>query len=302
MTVSGTKSAPSTRPIVYHREGNALRPNARSLSELYAADSVSYEAQEALRTVDYAHELQTEDQSSLDTDRRDQHVVLPENQFESHPDTGFTLKQGRFALQGQDRKATFSATTDDTQVASGEWNGIDDTLTVWPRQDYPTPSRYADGATNLLSEQTVNYSPGSLPEDETGKRAAEIVNSVAAWETLAQGLDGQAMDLNPSSREVVAAHLQAPAGEAAMSQTFAERGPDGHEKTPFSSFDLESSQGHLLVAGSFGQGPTFGATLESKREGNLLSAVLSRPEIGVVEKVEWNTSDAVLHYEKLKKG
>lgn len=302
MTVSGTQMAPSTRPIVYHREGDALRPTAASLHELYAADSVSYEAQEALRSVDYAHELQTEDQSSLDTDRRDQHVVLPENQFESHPDSGFSLNQGRFALQGQDQKVTFSATSDDTQVASGEWDGSDAMLTVWPRQDFPTPPRYADGATNLLSEQTVTYSPGRLPEDETGKRAAEIVQSVAAWEAMAQQLDGQMADLNPSSREVVAAHLQAPAGEAAMTQTFAERGPESLQKTPFTSFDLESSQGHLLVSGSFGQGPTFGATLESNREGNLLTAVLSRPELGIVEKVEWNTSDAVLHYEKLKKG
>ena len=158
---------------------------------------------------------------------------------------------------------------------------------------------YLEGPKNLMVDKTFSDQDSSEPE---AIRAQQILATVDAWERSAQGLDNQSSDFNPDSQEVVAVHQPVVPGDQVMPQTFAWTGPHTEEKTPFTGFDIESSQGHLKVNGSFGGGPTYGASLESHRSEERLSAVLSRPEMGLIEKVEWNISEATLHYEKLKKG
>lgn len=248
-----------------------------------------------MRALDYVRELQREDQSSLDLDRREDHIVLSEQQFESHPESGFSLKQSRFSLAGTAENVAITSSDQGTLAEAGSWNAQTQTLTLFPRNPYPPLPNYADGATQRVLD--------SIPENDADKRRAlQILESAQSWEQAAKALDGGDFDLNPRWNEIVAAARPAPKGEAVLTSTFVRTGSREEDRLPFTGFDLEASPNHLKVLGSLGDGPGYGAALEARRTDGTLTVTLSRPEDGLVERVEWNTSEAILHYEKLKKG
>jgi hypothetical protein len=282
-----------TRNHTYKVTEDGLSPSARSLEEFYQIQDSRHQAQEIFRTMQYAGELASEDNSPLDTDPRPGHVKLPDHGFEAHPGSGFQLHQGEIQVAGNQDLVRTTATSDNWMAKNlvGTWNKSEATFSLdfQPKAGPEIPP----SPQSRIESQTF--------QAESKSRARDLIEAAQYWESKTKGLDGSAKDINAVSDQIVAPGVSVSqvGADAVMAETFY---TDGAPRN-FEYFDLESSAGGTVVAGNREQGGRpFGARLKSHRNSETMKVVLERPEIGTTETVEWVLSDGVLHYEKYKKG
>lgn len=289
-----------------------------SLREYYQQQELKYEAQNILRTMQYAEELLTEDDSGLDDDKRPGHLNLPEHGFEAHPETGYTLKKGDIQVGGN---ATESYTLKpsqgvDSQDQQARWDKENQSFELTFQRDvnYHTPQSSApanvvsEGRFVIDAEGVVQAPEGQRKQQRAAKRAGELLQSALFWEQAGSGLDDTSKDLNESQGVVVAPSLSRDKidgleSESALSDAFVWDGAVGKTKSKFENFDLEKTPVSFFVAGGNAEGTrTFGARFSGERNESQLRVVLDRPEIGRRETVVWNIAEGIVAYEKSKKG
>ena len=117
---------------VFQKKADGLTPQVQSLDEFYAASQAQFEAQDMLRSVEFARELLGQDQSSLDQDPRPDYISLPERNFQASPETGYSHSQGAFEVRGtEDGSASVKSSESQSQ---GQWNSETGTFTLSTRK------------------------------------------------------------------------------------------------------------------------------------------------------------------------
>lgn len=300
---------------------DGLKPQVRSLDEYYSIQEIRNEADEILSAMRYADTLCSEDGSVLDKDGRDKHVVIPEHGFESHPETGHKLVQGRVQLQG-DQHWSRTTEVEDSWRAKNQaatWDKENQEFHYHCEVEQRALSQFGKGPKHKISGGQFSLTPDGkveLPQavnleqaktqseaHANAQRANDILESFRAWEAAAISQDKSPQDLDSRPGFVVAPQVDSDATqENVLSQTFTWDGEYGDEEFHFSGFDLEKTDRSLLVAGSHGGENVHGARLIAEKGQNALNVVVERPEVGTIERVEWKISEGTLNYEKLKKG
>lgn len=275
---------------VYKVGKEGLSPTASTLEEYYQIQDLRYQANEIFGTMTYALQLAAEDGSSLDSDPREGHVKLEHHKFESRPESGFQLSEGELQVKGNDSRVETTRTSDNWMAKnqSAVWDRVNQTFALsFESEDGPPMPR----------------SPEHLSHEETSplgreNRANDILKAAQYWQVMAGQLDNSPRDIQAESGVVVAPNTTLDP-EPVLAETFYS---DERGRHSFPAFDIEQSPNGTIVAGSFGQGRSFGAKLSAVRNDQGLEIVLERPEIGSTEKVEWAVADGILHYKKYKKG
>jgi hypothetical protein len=324
-----TKPEPRPEPTLetkshsYQVVEDKLVPQVASLEGYYSANSVRHEAGNVFKAMQFAEELKSEDNNfPLDCDDREGHVVLPNNKFESHPESGYQLGMGDVQVSGDDQTARTTFVKDSWRAKnpSATLDKENQTLQfTYQVESRPTDKSGAgpkqrvshgrftvnsDGQVLLPNATSLKEAEEQAPQKANALRANDILQAANLWNDLAVGLDNGGQDLNKTPGQIVAADVQLRPNdtEKVLSEAFTWGGEFGDDESPLKSFDLEQSSGGLYVTGSSEDGRTHLASLRSERTENDVHIVLDRPEINSVEKVHWNLSDGTLNYEKLKKG
>lgn len=295
-----------------------LVPSSKTLLEYYVQQELRFEAQDILRSMQACERLLEDDNSSLDEDDRLGHIRLPHQNFESHPDTGYSYHNDKIGLAGDEIQSHSTKIADNWRGSNHKavWNKPEQSLEFsFERKaetdyDLPFPSDVvSEGQFRLDSAGQIELpDTASSKERSMAQRASEIIQSSVFWEKIGLSLDGTPADFNPAPEGVVAAALSNDALKGlaqtdALGEAFSWTGEQGKDKLPYQYFDLEKTPTSFLIAGGNAEGTaSYGASLSGKRSDTKLSLVLDRPEIGRREKVEWNIAEGIIAYEKSKKG
>lgn len=287
-------ATPSQVTHSYRVEGDELVPTAQSLNEYYEIQDLKFQAREVLRTMQYAETLLSDDNTPLDTDPREGHVKLPEHGFESHPESGFSLKKGEVHVAGDSESVRTTRISDNSMATnqSATWSKQERAFTL-TFQKPPEPEVHL-APDNRIEERAVPASEES--------RASDLIKAAEYWEARAKGFDNTPLDIHGAAGHIVAPGLSSEqaGNEKVVAETFY---VEQNAAQSFGFFDLEFQNGATVVAGNRdNRGRPFGPKLTARRTAESMEVVFTRPEIGTTEKVEWVLSDGVLHYEKYKKG
>lgn len=327
------KSVPKAAPELvsgsqtFQVEDGKLSFEAKTLDEFYSKAEAKVGAQNLLDAMTYAEGLKQDDQNSLDLDKREGHLVLLEEKFEYHPESGYVHKSGDVQTAGDDR------TVRTTQVKDGYH--FRDQQGVWDKEngtfEFQFKTRPEDtwgggggkslvaqgefkvssaGEVELPSASSLEEAATVAPAHKNAQRAEELLEAGQFWLSTGQTFDQGTGDLNPaegavvapgvSREELLAKGLQ---GEMALSQAFEWIGERHDEEFEYQSFDLQARPGQALVMGSDNsQRRPYGASLHTERDKNGLMVVLERPEHSITEKAMWNFGDGTVKYEKLQDG
>lgn len=288
-----------------------LEPRVGSLNEFYEVNALEFQTNEVLRTMQFAEELRTEDNSVLDKDQREGFVNLPEHGFTALPDQGYTLKSGEVHLTGNDESVTATNLADDFlgQDKTAIWDKQKSTFQITYRAESNTYPRGIPGSKSVIAREefTTDASGKVHSQSENAVRVQRIIESSQKWATLANNLDNTTQDLNKKEKDIVAPNLARKSvlvgeleNEKILSRAF-EWGPDQDEQHPYQTFDIEHTKNSLYVAGST-DGTYAGASLWSEQTDGQMHIVVTRPEWGTIEKVHWNRGDEKWLYERLEKG
>lgn len=258
-----------------------------------------------------ARKLLERDNTPEDLDDRSGHLSLPHLQFEAHPESGYSFRQGALQVRGDEQACRVTQMADGSLASEqqAEWR-LDEKLFTFeyvPAMDpeYPPSSQgkslVTSGRFSLEGSEVVGE------DQKTAKRVKEILNAVELWEQNARELDQQPGDLNAKEGRVAAPQVSREAlsleGEKVLTQSFLFGGPQGDEMKDFEVFDLEQSDHRLLVAGNLsGWGKPLAAGLTVETSGQTKKVVVERPEVGAEEHLVWDTGTGQISYQKFQKG
>ena len=312
--------APPTRVRLEHEYAvveDKLEPRAESLDEYYQMRPLRFLSDDIFRTMNYAEELQSEDGSSLDHDPRPYHVVLPDHNFQSHPESGLEFQNGRMEIRGH--RETLQAVGMKDDFLGGEkqaaWDKKAHSFRITYYTDPQPSARGLQGAKSVLSQESFESDDnGTITESgkgarrEAAVRAERILEAARGWSQRAGELDNSADDINKAEGTGVAPEVPAEKlftgilqDEKMMSRAFQWSGAGGDEQETYQKFDLEKTPGSVFVTGTT-DGVYSGASLWSQETENGLHVLVTRPEWGTVEKVHLNSQIGRVEYERLEKG
>ena len=288
------KAAPETaesspKNLRFPVQEGRLSLQAESLEEYYSLKTASFGGQEILDAMIYAEDLLKDDQTSLDKDTRPGYLDLPGERFVSTPESGYTHLGRRVHLHGDSHQVKTLKVENGYGQSQREATWDKDkqllSLSFVAEEEILRPS--------MTGQVMVSTNIDQSTEPRVFQRAHHLVEQGEMWEKLALGLDGSEDDINPVENSVVAVGLSKDRFAAASSSLYSD---DTH-------LDFEANSDGFVVNAQdrFGNRP-FGTQLRGRSEGELQELVLEQPQLGTLERVTWNLSDGVLHYEKRKKG
>lgn len=306
-------------------QDGVMHQSAETLSEYQFNKSVMKDANKLFQEIQSTEQLKGEDGSKADFDARPGHVVLADEGFEWHPDTKalFHEAHGKKVVgDGETISVVMPGFSSYTKNNTGIWNTSTGDFNF--RRDFPatTDSGFtqeedslpeigqgsfqisADGKVSAPNAQSLAEAKTLAPQREMAHRAEELIGSWKVWSEKGKGLDQTDGDFSKNVGTVVAPDLSGqelgiPDGDPMLS-TQRWVGEYHEESAPYTSFDVEVSDGKLKVGASDSwddyQGVKYDTELSGSKTDSQVNITLRNNEL--VETVQWNIQDGTVNYKK----
>lgn len=300
----------------YRTTGGHLSIEAPTLDAYYAAKSDLYGAEDLFKDATSVESLKSKDNKASDFDSRDGHVVLLDQKFEYHADTG--------KFQGHGENTSVTGDADTVNVESSDYKKE---RAVWDRKNdtfhysySETPYEGSSPTRSLLADEVFSISPDGkvtlpgatsldeaktvAPKRELAQRAEDLIQSATFWHDYGQKKDGvKGEDINPGEGAVVPnlplsnveKYL---GGNEVMSKTHSTGGEFNDEEYPVTSLDLEATKNKVIV----GNSDSPDTHLEASFEPEQMQVGFHFPDARVEEQVTWSKQDQTVRIQRFESG
>lgn len=299
--------------------GGHLSIEAPTLDAYYAAKSDMYDAKKLFADAQSVESLKSKDNKKSDFDSREGHVVLPDQKFEYHCDTG--------KFQGQRESTVVNGDADTVTMES--WDYKRDRA-IWDRKNetfhysyseiqYDNADATSDATRSLVADEVFSISPDGkvtlpgatslaeanevAPKRELAQRAEDLIHAANLWHDFGQSKDGTKGDINPGEGAVVPELPRQNAekvlgSEAVMSNAYTACGEFHDEESPITSFDLESNKNKVIVNNSDSPETHLEATFAPSQT----QVQFSFPDAHVDEQVTWSKQNQTVRIQRFESG